>query len=56
MKKQKKRTIKVLDVTPSKDVTGGRRHRHGHGLQGEALAQRGDSARGLGPFGLNQPQ
>ena len=55
MKKQNKLNIKVRDLEPLKDVTGGRRR--ARELQGEGFAERfADSARGLGPFGLNRPQ
>jgi hypothetical protein len=55
MKTQKNLSIKVRDLEPLKDVTGGR-HR-ARGLQGEGFATRfADSARGLGPFGLLRPQ
>jgi hypothetical protein len=53
MKKQNKLSIKVRDLEPLKDVTGGRRRHHGHA---EAFrAQRdGEYKGGLGPFGLNK--
>jgi len=54
MKKLNKLSINVRDLTPLKDVTGGR-HR-AHGLQAGAFAQRGDRVAGLGPFGLNRIQ
>ncbi len=53
MKKQNKVSIKVRDLEPLKDVTGGRRH--GHRLHAAALKDH-DGSRGLGPFGLNRPQ
>ena len=56
MKKQNKLSIKVRDLEPSKDVTGGRRRRSASQADaGLGLVQRGDQA-GLGPFGLNRPQ
>ena len=55
MKKQNKLSIKVRDLEPLKDVTGGRRH--GHRLHAAALkVEHCDGYRGLGPFGLNRPQ
>jgi len=53
MKKQKKVSIKVRDLEPLKNATGGRR-RH-HGLHAGASAQHEGRA-GLGPFGLNRIQ
>ncbi len=54
MKKQNRLRIKVRDLEPLKDVTGGRRH--GHRLHAGAFkVQHGDEFRGLGPFGLNRP-
>jgi hypothetical protein len=54
MKKQNKLSIRVRDLEPLKNVTGGRRH--GHRLQAGAFkVQHGDEYRGLGPFGLNRP-
>ena len=54
MKKQNKLSIKVRDLEPLKDATGGRRH--GHQIHAGAFKiQHGDWYRGLGPFGLNRP-
>jgi len=56
MKKQKKKLrIKVRDQEPLKDVTGGRRHRHGRGLQGDGFAQRGQGTGG-GDYGIHMVQ
>jgi hypothetical protein len=56
--KTQKLNIKVWDLEPLKDVTGGRHRRH-HGSQADVSArldvQRSDQT-GLGPFGLNRPQ
>jgi len=57
MKKQKKLTMKVRDLTPLNNVTGGRR-RHAHGLQAEGFQvhpfpERGEGRTGIG---LNAPQ
>jgi len=46
--KTQKLNIKVRDLEPRKTVTGGRRRHHGHGLQNEGLAGRGDPLRGGG--------
>ena len=55
MKKQNKLSIKVRDLEPLKDVTGGRGHRRL--LQvGAFRGEHCDGYRGLGPFGLNRPQ
>jgi hypothetical protein len=54
MKKEKKLSLKVRDLTPSKDVVGGR-HRV-HGQHGHGFVQRGDRMGGLGPFGLRKIQ
>ena len=57
MKKQKL-NIKVRDLEPLKDVTGGNRRRRAHGRAG-AFRDRdllGEYRGGLGPFGLNRIQ
>jgi hypothetical protein len=58
MKKQTKLNIKVRDLEPLKDVTGGRRRRHRS--HARAFAQRrgevGEYEGGLGPFGLRRIQ
>lgn len=54
MKKQKKRSLKVRDVEPLKNVTGGK-HR-AHGLHAGAFTQRGEGRSDLGPFGLTRIQ
>ena len=55
MEKQNKLSIKVRDLEPLKDVTGGRHRAHRHA---RASAQRvnnvGEYGGGLGPFGLNR--
>jgi len=51
--KTQKLNIKVRDLEPLKNVTGGRRR--ARALQGEGFAQRFADLRGLGPFGLNSP-
>ena len=52
--KTQKLNIKVRDLQPLKDVTGGR-HR-ARALQGEGYIHRFADLRSLGPFGLLRPQ
>jgi hypothetical protein len=53
MKKQNSLRIKVRDLDPLKDVTGGRRH--GHRLHAGAFkVQHGDEFRGFGPLRTQQ--
>jgi hypothetical protein len=56
--KTHKLNIKVRDLTPLKDVTGGRRRHHGSGASASAGpgGPVGEGGGGLGPFGLNRPQ
>ena len=55
MKKQKKLSIKVRDLEPLKNVTGGRHRHRAHGLHAGGFGQREGRA-GMGPFGLQQVQ
>ena len=54
MKKQNKLNIKVRDLEPLKDVTGGRRRQgaHGRAVTFRDPDLRGEYKGGLGPFGL----
>jgi hypothetical protein len=54
MKKQTKLSIKVRDLEPLKDVTGGKPR--GHRLHAGAIFERriGEYRGGLGPFGLDR--
>ena len=56
MKKQTKLSIKVRDLEPLKDVTGGKRR--GHQLHAGAIFEPriGEYTGGLGPFGLRHIQ
>jgi hypothetical protein len=56
MKKQNKLSIKVRDLEPLKDVTGGhRRHRHARDAQARTINPLiGEYRGGLGPFGDNR--
>ena len=60
MTMQNKLSIKIRDLEPLRDVTGGRHrhHRHAHAHAREAGAFRaqnvGEYTGGLGPFGLNR--
>jgi hypothetical protein len=55
MTKQNKLSIKVRDLKPLRDVTGGR-HR-AHAREAGAFAQNvGEYTGGLGPFGLRRIQ
>jgi hypothetical protein len=58
MKKQNKLSIKVRDLEPLRDVTGGRRRRHGlQAQEAGAFGQNvGEYSGGLGPFGLRRIQ
>ena len=54
MKKQNKLNIKIRDLEPLKDVTSGRRRRHGlHATEARAIKFRvGEYRDGLGLLGL----
>ena len=57
MKKQNKLSIKVRDLEPLKDVTGGRHRPHGHAREAQARTINplvGEYRGGLGPFGDNR--
>ena len=47
MKKQKKKSLKARDLTPLKNVTGGKRRR-GHASLGLGLVERADAGPGPG--------
>jgi len=55
MKKQKKQSLKARDLTPLKNVTGGRHHRRAN-ARALGLVERADEGAGLGPFGHRSPQ
>jgi hypothetical protein len=56
MKKQKKLGLKARDLTPLKNVTGGRHHRRAQASHALGLVDRADAGAGLGPFGHRSPQ